>query len=64
MEEKRLSFDCSDLPFIENTAIQIMGKDIKEHPISLKDVTQESGRVTVWGDITRKESISSRDKKW
>ena len=64
VEEKRLSFDCSDLPFIENTAIQIMGKDIKEHPISLKDVTQESGRVTVWGDITRKESISSRDKKW
>ena len=64
VEEKRLSFDCSDLPFVENTAIQIMGKDIKEKPIPLKEVTQESGRVTVWGDITRKESISSRDKKW
>ena len=64
IEEKCLSFDCHDLPFIENTAIQIMGKEIKERPISLKDVTQESGRVTVWGDITRKESISSRDKKW
>jgi len=63
-EEKHLSFDCKDLPFVENTAIQIMGKDIKERPISLKDVGQESGRVTVWGDITRKESITSKDKKW
>ncbi|MBQ8598831.1 MAG: PolC-type DNA polymerase III, partial [Oscillospiraceae bacterium] len=64
VEEKRLSFDCGGLPFIENTAIQIMGKEIKERPMSLKDVTGESGRVTVWGDITRKESITSRDKKW
>ncbi len=63
-EEKRLSFDCTDLPFVENTAIQIMGKEIKERPISLREVNGTSGRVTVWGDITRKESITSKDKKW
>lgn len=61
---KRLAFDCTDLPFEGEGAVQILGREIKEAPQSLKDVTQESGRVTVWGEITKKESISSRDKKW
>lgn len=63
-EPKRLGFDCEGLPFVENSAIVVMGKPIKERPISLNDVTQESGKVTVWGDIVRKESVTSKDGKW
>ncbi len=63
-DAKRLAFDCSDLPILPEGAVLVLGKEIKEAPIPLVDVTQESGKVTVWGDIIRKESISSRDKKW
>ncbi len=61
---KPLAFDCTGLPFVEDSAVVLMGKPIKERPISLQEVNQESGRVTVWGDIIRKESTTSKDGKW
>ena len=63
-EPGKIAFDCSGLPFLEDSAVVILGKPIKERPIPLQDVTGETGKTTVWGDIVRKESITSKDGKW
>ena len=60
----RLLFDCEDLPFVPDSGVLILGKPIKEKPIPLKEVTAETGLTTVWGDIVRKESVTSKDGKW
>ena len=63
-EPGKVQFACDDLPFVEDSAIVVMGKPIKEHPIPLREVTGETGLTTVWGDIIRKESVTSKDGKW
>ena len=63
-EPGKVQFACDDLPFVEDNAIVVMGKPIKEHPIPLREVTGETGLTTVWGDIIRKESVTSKDGKW
>ena len=60
----RLLFDCEDLPFVPDSGVLILGKPIKEKPVALKEVTAETGLTTVWGDIVRKESVTSKDGKW
>ena len=60
----RLLFDCEDLPFVPDSGVLILGKPIKEKPVPLKEVTAETGLTTVWGDIVRKESVTSKDGKW
>ena len=60
----RLLFDCEDLPFVPDSGVLILGKPIKEKPVLLKEVTAETGLTTVWGDIVRKESVTSKDGKW
>ena len=60
----RLLFDCEDLPFVPDSGVLILGKPIKEKPGPLKEVTAETGLTTVWGDIVRKESVTSKDGKW
>ncbi len=63
-EPGKIAFDCSGLPFLEDSAVVVLGKPIKERPTPLQDVTGETGKTTVWGDIVRKESITSKDGKW
>ena len=60
----RLLFDCEALPFVPDSGVLILGKPIKEKPVPLKEVTAETGLTTVWGDIVRKESVTSKDGKW
>ena len=60
----RLLFDCEDLPFVPDSGVLILGKPIKEKPVPLKEVTAETGLTTVWGDIVREESVTSKDGKW
>ena len=60
----RLLFDCEDLPFVPDSGVLILGKPIKEKPVPLKELTAETGLTTVWGDIVRKESVTSKDGKW
>ena len=60
----RLLFDCEGLPFVPDSGVLILGKPIKEKPVPLKEVTAETGLTTVWGDIVRKESVTSKDGKW
>lgn len=62
--ENRLTFDMEGLPFVSDNGIIIHGKPIKERPIPLAEVGGDSGMVTVWGDVIRKESITSKDGKW
>ena len=42
----------------------VLGKPIKEKPIPLSQVDGETGQTTVWGDIVRKESVTSKDGRW
>ncbi len=64
LSPKRLAFDCEGLPFEAESAVVVVGRPIKDRPISLSQVTAESGAVTVWGTIIRKESVTSKDGKW
>ncbi len=63
-EPRSLSFDAEGLPFVEGSAIVVYGKPIKDRPIPLREVTGETGLCTVWGDLIRKESVTSKDGKW
>ena len=58
---KRMKIDFSTLPFVNDSAEVVIGKAIAEQPISLSEVTMESGRICVWGDIFAIESRESRD---
>ena len=60
----QLLFDCSDLPLCEQEAVVVLGKPIKEKPVPLSQVDGETGQTTVWGDIVRKESVTSKDGRW
>lgn len=59
---RRMKLDFSTLPFENGSAELIMGREINEQPISLSEVTQDSGRICVWGDIFSVESRENWDK--
>lgn len=60
----KLQFDFTGLPFVEDSAVVIKGKPIKERPVPLSQVTGETGRTTVWGDVVSASFVLSKDKKW
>lgn len=57
----RVTFDISQTPIEPDTMTVFMGKAVRETPIRLEDVKQDSGRVTVWGDIFSVDKRVSRD---
>ncbi|MEG2038902.1 MAG: PolC-type DNA polymerase III N-terminal domain-containing protein, partial [Oscillospiraceae bacterium] len=57
-------FDTGDMPIDLSSPIVVYGKDITTAPTPIKEVCPTSGTVTVWGDILRKESITSKDGRW
>jgi len=59
---KRMKLDFSTLPFENGSAELVMGREINEQPISLSEVTQDSGRICVWGDVFMVESRENWDK--
>ena len=50
-----------DLPLVPGSYKTVFGKTIRETPMPLGEVTLESGRVTVWGEIFKAERRDSRD---
>ena len=64
LPKSRVSFDVGSKPIDLSSPVLIFGKDITDPPMDIKEVSDASGTVTVWGDILRKESITSRDGKW
>lgn len=59
----KIRLDLSHLPIDPDGAEQICGRKISDQPINISEVTAESGRVTVWGDIFQSDSRTSRDGK-
>ncbi len=57
----RVTFDISNTPIEPDTMTVFMGKAIRETPIPLKNVQQDSGRVTIWGEIFSVDKRFSRD---
>ncbi len=49
------------LPYIESSMEVVTGRLIRDYPMKLADVTQESGRVVVWGEIFAAERRESKD---
>ncbi len=48
---RKLSFDFAGLPFVPGSMRVVVGRAIQGKPIPMNQVTQESGRVVVWGDV-------------
>ena len=59
--KQKVAFDITGLPFEPDSMQVVIGKPIKERPMKLSDVDQESGTVVVWGDIFRAEKRMTRD---
>ncbi len=49
------------LPLVEGSAKLLFGKKITQRPVPLKEVSAESGRVVVWGDILSITQKETRD---
>ena len=58
-----MKFDTEGLPFDDSGMMVIIGKEIKEKPIAISEVTAESGRITLWGDIFAKDSRDIQNGK-
>lgn len=63
MKTAKVSFDTEGLPFETQDMLVIMGKEVKEKPTLIKEVTMETGKVTLWGDIFKKDSRDIQDGK-
>ncbi|NMB30284.1 MAG: PolC-type DNA polymerase III [Clostridiales bacterium] len=61
VNSKRVKAAFKGLPFVENSAILIAGRKFTTKPIDLSEVTEESGRVTVWGDVFSVRERVTRD---
>lgn len=56
-----LRFDCSNLPFLPDTARVVLGKMISQAPSPLSEISEEGSKCVVWGDIFQIESRETRD---
>ncbi|HPD87919.1 MAG TPA: PolC-type DNA polymerase III [Oscillospiraceae bacterium] len=54
-------FDCSGLPIDASEMEILIGKPIRQRPEPLSHIDQQSGKVTVWGDIFSIDSRETRD---
>ncbi len=62
-DKKKIRFDLTGLPFVEDSLAVVTGRIITEKPGRLDEVNVESGRVVVWGDIFEKSARETRDGK-
>ena len=63
INEIRNTNSYNNLPFKDGTQKVVIGKTIKTQIIPLCDVSQESGTVTIWGDVFSAEIRETRDKR-
>lgn len=63
--EKKVDFklEVSNIPIRTNHATLLTGRKFTGSPVRIADLSQESGRVIIWGDIFFSESRLSRDGK-
>lgn len=55
-EQKNVVHELWDeLPIYRDTVNHIYGKQLREKPKSIKDVTTDDGYITVWGDVIKTE---------
>lgn len=49
-----------ELPLYKDTVKNIYGKQLREKPTPIGEVTAEDGYITVWGDVTKVESKDTK----
>ena len=49
-----------ELPLYRDTVKNIYGKQLREKPKSIKDVSTEDGYITVWGDVLKTEERETK----
>ncbi|HNX64358.1 MAG TPA: PolC-type DNA polymerase III [Oscillospiraceae bacterium] len=59
--KKTVTIDFKDLPILTDGAEIIKGSEIKTPPVPLETITENSGRVVVWGDVFEAESKETRN---
>ena len=60
-QKQRENAPRAELPYIESSMEVVTGRLIRDCPMKLAEVTQESGRVVVWGEIFATERRESKD---
>lgn len=60
-DKKRGDSLFEGLPIVPGSVKVLLGKSINERPIPLSEVTAESGKVVVWGDIIAINTKETRD---
>ena len=59
--KKTVTIDFKDLPILTDGAEIIKGSEIKTPPVPLETITENSGRIVVWGDVFEAESKETRN---
>lgn len=49
-----------ELPLYKDTVSKIYGREVREKPTPIGEVTAEDGYITVWGDVTKVESKDTK----
>ncbi len=63
-ESSSFGFDIEGLPFVPDSMKILTGKPVQNRPEPISSLNEESGFVTVWGDILSVDIRKSRDSKW
>ncbi len=62
-QKVNLKLELHNLPIKTNSATLISGRKFSAPPVRIADLSQESGRVVIWGDVFLSDNRLSRDGK-
>lgn len=60
-ERNAVHIPWDDLPIYKDTVKHIYGKNLKDKPINIKDITSDDDFITVWGDVLKTESRETKN---
>lgn len=60
---KTIKFDLSGTPIVGDSMELLRGREIRNSPMRIADVDEQSGIVTVWGDIFAIDKFETRNGK-
>ncbi len=62
-QKVNIKLELNNIPIRTNNATLITGRKFNSTPVRIADLSQESGKVTIWGDVFFSDNRLSRDGK-